>query len=193
MISFTAILLLALGLSFDTFAVSLSSGMCLPQIKRSLFLKVISGFAFFQSGFIFAGWFLGQSFLEYVSSTDHWIAFVLLSYIGIKMIFEGFSYREEEEPCQDITNNRRLLIVSFATSIDAFAAGISLAMIEIPAARIALIWGVVALVTASASAIGLKWGRFVGKRAGKRAVILGGLILLFLGIKILVEHLDILS
>ena len=189
--SFPAILLLALGLSFDTFAVSLSSGMCLPQIKRSLFLKVISGFAFFQSGFIFAGWFLGQSFLEYVSTTDHWIAFVLLSYIGLKMIFEGFSYKEE--PCSDITNNKRLLIVSFATSIDAFAAGISLAMIEIPASEIALIWAVVALITASASAIGLKWGRYVGKRAGKRAVIIGGLILLFLGVKILVEHLDILS
>jgi manganese efflux pump family protein len=188
-----AILLLAIGLSFDTFAVSLSSGICLPQIKRSLFLKVISGFAIFQSGFVYCGWLLGISFLEYLSAADHWIAFALLSYIGFKMIYEGFKNMDRDEPCSDITNIRRLLIVSFATSIDAFAAGISLAMVDVPQSEILLIVVIVALVTALASAIGLKWGRYVGKRAGKKAVIMGGFILLFLGVKILVEHLDILS
>lgn len=191
--SFLSILLLAFGLSFDTFAVSLSCGISLPQIKRVKFLKIVSGFAIFQSGFILLGWLLGYKVLEYVSVIDHWIAFSLLTYIGVKMIFDGFKRGEREKPCIDITNNRSLAIVSFATSIDAFAIGISLAMIDITPDRLFLIWLTVALVTAAASAIGIKWGRFLGCRAGTRAMILGGIILLSLGFKILIEHLDILS
>ena len=191
--SFLSILLLSFGLSFDTFAVSLSSGICLPQLKRLKFFKIVSGFTIFQSGFIILGWLLGYGVLEYVSAIDHWIAFSLLSYIGIKMVFEGVKSGGADKPCIDITNNRRLVIVSFATSIDAFAVGISLAMIDITSDRIFLIWSTVALVTAAASTAGLKWGRFIGKRAGLRAMVLGGLILLLLGIKILIEHLDILS
>ncbi|HBZ25953.1 MAG TPA: hypothetical protein DEO54_06910 [Rikenellaceae bacterium] len=191
--TFLSILLLASGLSFDTFAVSLSCGISLPQIKRVKFLKIVSGFAIFQSGFILLGWLLGYKILEYVSALDHWIAFSLLAYIGIKMIFDGFKSTETDKPCIDITNNRSLAVVSFATSIDAFAVGISLALISITPDRLFLIWLTVAMVTAAASAVGLKWGRFLGSTAGTRAMILGGIILLSLGLKILIEHLDILS
>ena len=188
--SILAIIFLAIGLSFDTFAVSLSSGICLPQIPRKKFLYIISTFAIFQSGLTFIGWLAGSGVLNLIGPYDHWIAFFLLLYIGVKMIRESFA--AEDEICIDLRNPKRLITVSFATSIDALAVGISLAMIDMSLGRIGLTTAVIAFVTGLASAVGLKGGRKIGKLIGKRAEFFGGIILIAIGVKILIEHLDIL-
>ncbi len=185
------ILLLAIGLSFDTFAVSLSSGICLPQIPRVQFIKITLTFAIFQSGLTLIGWIMGSGVIDYIGPYDHWIAFILLSYIGGKMIYEGISY-EESCDCVDLRDNRRLITVSLATSIDALAVGISLALINLDISNILIASLVIAAITALASTIGLKGGRRLGKLFGKRSEIVGGIILIIIGSKILIEHLGIL-
>ncbi|MCK9627356.1 MAG: manganese efflux pump MntP family protein [Bacteroidales bacterium] len=186
------IIILAVGLCFDTFAVSLSSGICLPQIKRAEFLKITLTFAFIQSFLTLAGWLLGSGLESLISCVDHWIAFAVLFYIGGKMIWEAFSSAEDDK-CIDIRNFKIMIAAGVATSIDALAVGVTLAVIDIPVARIFVTAMAIFLTTAIASAIGLKWGRKIGIKAGKRSEILGGIILVIIGVKILVEHLNILS
>jgi len=190
--SFAELLILAVGLCFDTFAVSLSSGMCLPQIPRWSFIRIVSTFAFFQAMFAFLGWILGQGLDKIIGAFDHWVAFILLAYIGGKMIKEGLT-REENEVCIDVRNPRILLTVSVATSIDAMAVGIGLAVTSLSLSRIGMATGLIFIVTAIASVIGLKGGRFISAKAGKSSEIVGGLILIAIGLKILVEHLEILT
>jgi putative Mn2+ efflux pump MntP len=185
------IILLSVSLCFDTFAVSVSSGICLPQIPKLRFLRIVVIFAFIQGMMTFAGWLAGAGFSNYISSFDHWIAFVLLAYIGGKMIIEGTG-REKGCECRDLRNFRILVIAAFATSIDAMAAGVSLACIGISAERILLTIAVIAIVTATAATTGLKGGRRIGNKVGKRSEIAGGAILILLGFKILAEHLNIL-
>jgi len=186
------ILVLAVGLCFDTFAVSLSSGICLPPIRRSEFLKITLTFATIQSLFTLAGWLLGSGLERLISSVDHWIAFSVLFYIGGKMIWEAFSGKDEER-CIDIRKFKIMVIAAAATSIDALAVGVTLAVINMPLNSILIASSAIFLTTALASAIGLKWGRKIGIKAGKRSEILGGIILVIIGVKILVEHLNILS
>lgn len=190
--SLLEIVVLAVGLCFDTFAVSLSSGICLPQIRQAEFIKISLTFAFIQSLFTLAGWLLGSGLESLISSVDHWIAFSVLFYIGGKMIWEALSCGEEEK-CIDIRKFRIMVIAAAATSIDALAVGVTLAVINISIERIILASAAIFLTTALASAIGLKWGRKIGIKAGKRSEILGGFILVIIGVKILVEHLNILS
>src|SRR5512133_2801348 len=102
------IILLSVGLCFDTFAVSLSSGICLPFISRAHFIKIFLSFALFQSVFTITGWLLGSSVLGLIGSIDHWIAFILLSYIGIKMIREGME-KNDEEVCIDVRKTKTLV------------------------------------------------------------------------------------
>jgi len=186
------IFILSIGLCFDTFAVSLSSGICIPYIGRRDFIKIVFFFAFFQSGFTLLGWFMGSSLLKYIGAYDHWIAFILLAYIGGKMIYESI-IKKSEEVCIDIRVTKTLTIVAIATSIDALAVGISLAMINLSLAKISEAWLIIALVTALSAIIGIKKKKKIGERAGKRSEVLGGIILISIGVKILVEHLQILS
>jgi putative Mn2+ efflux pump MntP len=190
--SLLEIFLLAIGLCFDTFAVSLSSGICLPYISKKAFVKIVLYFAFFQSGFTFVGWLMGSSMLKYIGALDHWIAFILLGYIGGKMIFESFSSKPDDV-CVDLRVTKTLVTVAIATSIDAFAVGISLAMINLPLNRIVVAWLIIGVVTALSATIGIKGGRRIGVRIGKRSELVGGVILVIIGLKILVEHLDFLS
>ena len=124
--SWAELILLALGLCFDTFAVSLSSGMCLPQISRLSFIRIVSTFAVVQSLLTFAGWLAGIGLQSLINSVDHWIAFVILVYIGVKMIREGPA--KPEEVCLDIRKPKVLLTAAVATSIDALAVGVGLAL-----------------------------------------------------------------
>jgi len=190
--SILEIFILSIGLCFDTFAVSLSSGICIPYIGRRDFIKIVFSFAIFQSGFTLLGWIMGNSLLKYIGAFDHWIAFTLLAYIGGKMIYESL-IKKSEELCIDLRTTKTLIMVSVATSIDALAVGISLAMINLSFAKISAAWLIIALVTALSAIIGIKGGRRIGVKAGKRSELLGGLILIAIGIKILVEHLEILS
>lgn len=190
--SIVEVFILAVGLCFDTFAVSLSSGMCLPYIERRDFVKIVAFFALFQSGFTVAGWLMGSSVLDYIGVLDHWIAFALLVYIGGKMVYESL-FSKGDEPCVDLRVTKQLVTIAIATSIDALAVGISLAMINMQLERMALAWIIIASVTAISATVGIKGGRKIGTKVGKRSELVGGLILIAIGLKILVEHLEFLS
>ena len=194
--SYVELLLLGISLCFDTFAVSLTGGICMG-IKLNIWqtLKIILTFALFQMGLTMVGWLLGTVFYVYIERIDHWIAFGLLIYIGGGMLLEGFRGKEESE-CQEcgksktnLLNPKTLCVLAVATSIDALAVGISLAMVSLTSLK--LIVGMVSIFifTALASYVGLNGGRAMGDRLGSKPEMVGGLILVAIGVKILLEHL----
>ena len=152
-------------------------------------LKIILCFAVFQAGLSFAGWLLGYSVSDYISKVDHWVAFVLLGYIGVKMIVEGCSKEDEAVSKSSLLNPRQLVLLSIATSIDAVAVGISLALVKLSFLKIGICTAMVFVCTALASLAGLLGGRRLGASVGKKSEILGGLILIAIGVRILIEHL----
>lgn len=189
--SYIELFLLAAGLCFDTFAVSLTGGICTRgSLCARQILHIILCFAVFQAGLTFAGWLLGYSVSDYISKVDHWVAFVLLGYIGGKMIVEGCSKKEEEVSGSSLLITRQLVLLSVATSIDAIAVGISLAMVRLSFMKIGITTAMVLACTALASLAGLLGGRRLGSGIGKKSEILGGIILIAIGVKILVEHLS---
>ncbi len=153
-------------------------------------LKIITVFALFQGGFTLIGWLLGTELYIYIERFDHWIAFFLLAYIGGGMLFEG---RKEECSCSksktNLLDNKNLCLLSIATSIDALAVGISLAMVSLSPVKILVGLISIFFFTALASFVGLNGGRSIGDRLGRKPEMLGGAILLIIGIKILIEHL----
>lgn len=185
--TFLEIILLAVGLCFDTLAVSLIGGACISKVTIWKRAKILLSFALFQGGFTFIGWALGTGVSQYIERYDHWVAFALLAYIGGKMIIESFSKKQDERV--DLLNTKQLVIASIATSIDALAVGISLAMVGLAIGRILYSVLIIAIVTALAAEIGLRGGAKLGKVLVKKADLIGGIILLAIGVKILVEHL----
>lgn len=186
--SYSELFILAVGLCFDTLAVSLSGGVCMKQRNIKPWLKIILIFALFQGGMTGVGFLFGVGVSDYITQYDHWIAFALLAFIGGKMIKESFE--KGKESSVNLLNNRVLITVAIATSIDALAVGISLAFINLSYQRIVAGCMIIAIVTATASIIGLTGGRHLGPRFGKRSELLGGLILIVIGAKILIEHLS---
>ncbi|HON54590.1 MAG TPA: manganese efflux pump [Bacteroidales bacterium] len=183
---------LAIGLCFDTFAISLSSGICLPQIKRGEFLKIVFTFALIQSLFMVAGWLLGLGLENLIKTYDHWIAFAVLLFIGGKMIWDAF-FKKGDGECIDIRRFRIMIIAASATSIDALAVGVTLAIIDIIISEFLFAIVAIFITTALASTVGLKFGRRIGLVVGGKSEVIGGVIIIAIGIKILVEHLNFLS
>ena len=187
------LLLLAVGVSMDAFAVSICKGLAMK--KATLKASMTCGFWFggFQALMPTIGFFLGTLFADAISAVDHWVAFVLLAVIGANMLKEAFGNEEECGCCEE--NNadmsvKTMFIMAVATSIDALAVGISLAM-----AGNVNIWMAAAFIgvcTCAFSACGVKIGNVFGSRYEKKAQIAGGVILVLLGLKILLEHLGIL-
>ena len=186
--SFVEVFLLAVSLCFDTLAVSIVGGACLGRLTFGKVAKILLFMALFQGGFTFIGWALGASVEPYICRFDHWIAFGLLAFIGGKMIVDAFSARKEEKPV-DLLSTGRLILASAATSIDALAVGISLAIVGTACGRMLYYCAVIALVTALAAALGLFGGDRLGRHLGRGINLLGGLILIGIGVKILMEHL----
>ncbi len=186
--SLLEIFLIAVGLCFDTLAISLIGGACMKDVNLAKRIKVIFFFAFFQGGLTFLGWALGSTVNQYIEKYDHWVAFLLLAWIGGNMIVESFKDGETQESV-DLLNTGKLVLSSVATSIDAFAVGISFAMIQMKTAAILEATLVIALVTAAAAGIGLRGGKKLGEIIGSKCNLIGGLILIGIGIKILIEHL----
>lgn len=185
--SFIEILLIAVGLCFDTLAVSLVGGACLGDANVWKRAGIVLSFALFQAGFTFIGWLLGSTVSQYIEAFDHWVAFILLAYIGGKMVVEAFS-KDEEKPV-NLLDTGKLVVASIATSIDALAVGISFAMLHMPMREILFSVLVIGLVTALAAFIGLRGGERLGRLLGKKCNLIGGLILIGIGLKILLEHL----
>lgn len=178
------ILAIALGLSFDTFAVSLSLGVIRSGILFRQASRVAIVLAVFQGGLTIAGYFLGSIISNSLKTLDHWVALVLLGFLGIKMIYEGFK-KTPEEGTRDFSSLFVLLTLALGTSIDAFAVGISFALLDVK------IWesGVlIAAVTFIASMTAIRIGKSAGDRLGNKVEIVGGLILIAIGLKIFLEH-----
>lgn len=186
---FLELLLLAVGLSMDAFAVSICKGLSMK--KADLKAMSICGvwFGGFQALMPLIGFLLGSLFAEAIEAIDHWVAFILLGIIGINMLKEAFS-KEEEEHDADLSA-KAMFVMAVATSIDALAVGISLAMAG--DVNIILAVTLIGVITFALSAMGVKIGNIFGSRFEKKAQMAGGIILILLGTKILLEHLGILA
>jgi putative Mn2+ efflux pump MntP len=183
--SFWSILIIAIGLSADCFAVALSAGIATKHFTFTSFLRFPLAFGIFQALMTVLGWLAGRAVIDYISAYDHWLAFGLLVFIGGRMLWESF-HEKSDEKHKKYTGWLTLLALSIATSIDALAVGLSFAFLDVNIAMAAVTIGVTALViTIIAQLIGNR----VGTLVGKRAEIVGGVILIAIGIKILLEHL----
>ncbi len=180
---FLSVLLIGIGLSMDAFAVSLCKGLALKNPSVKSIVVVGLWFGAFQMIMPIIGYYLGSSFYSLISDYDHWIAFILLAVIGLNMIRESFS--DEEEGIDANLGIGTMLMLAIATSIDALAVGISLAMTGDGIFASASIIG---LTTFVLSAIAVKLGSRFGDRFGNKAELLGGIILILIGLKILLEH-----
>lgn len=181
--SFAEILLVAVALAMDAFAVAIAAGVALKVVTLRQTFRLSWHFGLFQALMPIVGWFGGFAVREYFLRFGHWIAFGLLLYIGGHMLWEGLK-GSDDDACQDPTVGSRLIMLSVATSIDALAVGFTLAMLGISVWVPAAIIGLVALVF---TATGLHLGKIVGcrSRLGQQAEVLGGLVLLAIGAKIL--------
>jgi putative Mn2+ efflux pump MntP len=186
--SFMSLLALAFGLAMDATAVAAGKGYSAAKLRARDFLTVGLLFGGFQAGMPLLGFFLGARIGRLVAAWDHWIAFALLAILGIKMIHESIALRREDAaPAPDDPFALKgLLALAVATSIDAFAVGITLPMLDAPLGPSLLTIGV---VTALTSALGLFAGHRFGRVLGPRLDLLGGVILIALGLSILVQHL----
>ena len=184
--SFSSVLIIAIGLSADCFAVALSSNIAVRHFTLSRFVRLPLAFGIFQALMIVIGWLTGRSIIDFISVYDHWLAFGLLAVIGGRMVWESFRGEAGEKAKKNFDRWLTLLALSIATSIDSLAVGLSFAFLKTDILIAAVTVGVTAFViTVIAQVIGNK----VGSIVGKRAELVGGLILIGIGIKILLEHL----
>ena len=178
-------LLLGIGLSFDSFAVSVSCGLMKREIRFKQAAFVAASLAFFQAAFPVLGWLIGSTVKDLISSVDHWIAFGLLAFIGIKMIIEG---TKENGSLTDFNPFKLSVLIglSVATSIDALVVGLSFGFLDIPILFPVIVIGAVTFIV---SMLGMLFGKNIPAKRSRQSLILGGAILILIGIKILVEHL----
>ena len=180
---------MSLALAMDAFAVAVASGVRL-RCTMGETLRMALAFGGFQFAMPVVGWFLGLTVRDYIEAFDHWVAFGLLAFVGVRMLREGFGKKpEEERECPNPTKGVTLLLLALATSIDALAVGISMAVLSID------IWypaAVIGLVCFGVTALGMHLGRVVikvGPDLSGKANIVGGLVLIGIGVKIVLEHL----
>ncbi len=179
--------LIGVGLSMDAFAAAVCKGLSMEKLRWRQGAVVALFFGGFQALMPLVGWGLGKQFERYITSVDHWIAFLLLGYIGGKMIWDAF--HEEDDACPASFDLKELLILAVATSIDALAVGITFAFLQVE------ILPAIALIGCTTFAISLA-GVWIGHRFGSRfrskATLAGGMILCLIGLKILLEHLGMI-
>lgn len=184
--------LLGVGLSMDAFAVSVCKGLGMKKLNKKQALIIGLYFGGFQALMPFVGWLLGSQFQKYITSIDHWIAFILLGFIGGKMMIEAVREWNKEEVVDVMDapiDHKNMLVLAVATSIDALTVGITFAFLGTPIVEAITIIGITTMVISIA---GVVVGNFFGSRYKSKAEFIGGLILVLLGLKILLEHLGIL-
>jgi len=186
MMSFWPILLVAVALGMDAFSVAIGIGAVSRRVSPAPVFRLAASFGLFQFFMPIAGWLGGMTIAAYIDSFDHWLAFALLLYVGGKMIHESLRGEEAPEPANDPTRGLTLLMLSVATSIDALAVGLSLALLKTPILYPSIIIGIVAFLM---TALGMIFGERLGRMFGKRVEVAGGLILIGIGLKILWDHL----
>ena len=184
-LDFLAVLVIAIGLSADCFAVALSGSISMRTLSLLQVFRASLTFGIFQALMPFLGWLAGRTVVDLVAGYDHWVAFVLLAVIGSRMIWESLRSKDGRAAGTDITKGIVLLTLAVATSIDALAVGLSLAFLEVNIVLASSTIGVVAFV---ATAIGFLLGRKAGRLIGRRAEAIGGVILIGIGLRILLAH-----
>ncbi|NQT79667.1 MAG: manganese efflux pump [Candidatus Aminicenantes bacterium] len=185
---FFVVIAIALALAMDAFAVSVGISLSLKRLTKRQTLRLALHFGFFQSMMFLLGWFAARNvIMKYIEPFDHWIAFSLLIAIGVKMIYESFKReKKSKKNMDDPTKGLFIFVLSIATSIDALVVGFSLAALQVAILYTAVVIGLVAFLM---TIIGVKIGPLFGQVVGKRAELLGGLILILIGVKTLLEHL----
>ena len=181
------ILLISIGLAMDAFAVSVCKGLAMKKMSWKKAIIIGLYFGAFQAIMPTIGFFLGTTFERFITNVDHWIAFILLVGIGLNMVKEAFD--TESESRNDSVDIKTMLVLSIATSIDALAIGITFACLKMQIILPVITIGVITFII---SVIGVKIGNRFGDKYEKKAEIMGGVILILLGIKILLEHLGII-
>ena len=187
--SFLEICLLGVGLAMDAFAVSICKGLNMKKINYWKSILIALFFGFFQFLMPVLGFYLGSQFEQYIENFDHWIIFGLLLFIGVKMIIEAVSEKQDEDNVSSKNFIVELLILSVATSLDALAVGITFAFLQVNVFLSSIIIGV---ITFAISFVGVIIGNFFGEKFKKPAEITGGIILICIGLKVLLQHLGIL-
>lgn len=189
---FIEIFLIGIGLSMDAFAVSICKGLGMSKLNKKQMVVIGLYFGGFQALMPLVGWFVGTRFQSYIESFDHWIAFFLLLFIGGKMAVEAIKEWKEEdvvEVADKPLDHKELVIMAIATSIDALAVGVTFALLDTP------IWSAIAIIgvtTFVLSMIGVVMGNAFGSKYKHKAELTGGIILILIGLKILLEHTGIL-
>ena len=184
------IILISIGLAMDAFGVSIGKGLSMPvgENRRKVTLAFL--FGLFQFLMPVMGWLIGRQFIDVISEWDHWIIFGLLGYLGIAMIREGLSDEDDEDDDKQFLGAWEMMMLSVATSLDAMAVGLTFAFMPINVWEASIMIGV---ITFGISLIGVYLGKFMGQFVGKYADILGGVVLILIGTKILLQHLDIIG
>lgn len=177
--------LIGIGLSVDSLAASITTGACSRKIRVSHVLKVAVFMAVFQGTMPLLGWIIGSSFKSVIASFDHWVAFILLLGIGGKLIYEGIKSSNDENSGLAPTKTLLLMGMALATSIDALIIGISFGLIDVD---IWLAMVVIGIATFIFSSLGVLVGKKIGKSINKGIEVAGGMVLIALGLKILIEH-----
>jgi putative Mn2+ efflux pump MntP len=184
-VSFIEVLLIALGLAMDAFAVCLGAGTTQHINGPRPVFRLAFHFGLFQALMPVLGWLVGTTIERWIAPVDHWIAFGLLAFVGVRMIRSGLD-SEGESHSTDPSRGATLIMLSVATSIDAFAVGLSLAVLNVNIIYPAIVIG---LVAAGMSLLGLLLGQRLGEAFGKRMEVVGGLILIAIGVRVLIAHL----
>ncbi len=179
------ILGLSVGLAMDAFAVSISAGLNLGRMRPGQMIRLSLSFGLFQFVMPLIGWLAGTEVARLIESSDHWVAFALLTFVGGKMLWDAFGGRHPENRI-DPTRGTMLLTLSLATSIDALAVGLSMAFLHLP---ILIPSATIGVVTAVLTAVVAGFGARIGRRWSRWAEVAGGVVLLFIGIRILLSHL----
>lgn len=183
---FLAILLIAISLAADCFAVALGGSISMKSISRRQVLRAAVTFGLFQGLMPVLGWLIGQSVVDLIADYDHWVAFGLLAIVGGHMLWEAFHQGEGHTKSTDITRGWALLVLALATSIDALAVGLTFPFLEV---NVALATPVIGAVAFLATVIGFLLGRKLGELVGRWAAAIGGLLLIAIGLRILLTHL----
>ena len=186
--SLLTLFITAVGLSMDAFAVAICKGLAMKKLSWKKALIIALWFGGFQALMPTIGYLLGTRFESYVTAIDHWIAFVLLVLIGANMVKESFS--KEEESSNDSVDFKTMFLLAIATSIDALAVGVTYAFLQV---RIVPAVSFIGIITFTLSIVGVKIGNVFGLKYKSKAELTGGIILIVMGIKILLEHLGLLN
>lgn len=183
----TSLLGIAVGLAMDAFAVSIAAGLAVSRVTPRHVFRVSFHFGLFQFLMPILGWLAGDQLAAHLSDYDHWAAFVLLAFVGGKMLWEARGNREEtnDSASKDPTRGASLVMLSVVTSIDALAVGVSMALLGVS------VWlpsVVIGLVTACLSAVGISFGGRIGPRWGRWAEVAGGIVLILIGVRVVLSH-----